>query len=176
MKKIYVGSDNKVALVCPGCEKTKVVDVSKYLNAEGTAKLTYRLRCDECDCGHKNCNECLRQSCSQGYVNTVQLERRKHVRKDTLLLGKVNANGGALIPVQVLDISRTGARVRVAPPAKLEVGKNVVLDFQLDDRQKTSVKKEGKVVREAGFIAGLLFHETETYSTSDKAIGFYLMK
>jgi hypothetical protein len=98
------------------------------------------------------------------------------VRKDTVLLGKVNVNDGDFFPVQVLDISRTGARVRVVPPAKLEVGKNVVLDFQLDDRQQTQIKKEGRVVRGAGFIAGLLFQETETYSTSDKAIGFYLMK
>ncbi len=176
MKKMYVGRDNKVALVCPGCEKTKVVDVSKYLNAAGSAKLTYRFRCDECECGHKDCNECLRENCSQGYVNSVLLERRRHVRKDTELLGKVNVNGGEFFPVQVLDISRTGARVRVAPPVKLEVGKNVMLDFQLDDRQKTEVKKEGRVVRGAGFIAGLVFQETETYSSSDKAIGFYLMK
>ncbi len=176
MKTVYVGSDNKVALACPGCEKAKVVDVSKYLKSSGSVNLTYRFRCDDCECGHKDCNECLHNECSQGYVNTVKLERRVHIRKDTMLPGKLTLNSDDHLPVQVLDLSRTGARIRVSSPITVKLGQKVIIDFQLDDRKKTAIQKEGKVVRGKGSVAALAFSEIETYSTADKAIGFYLMK
>ncbi len=176
MKVVYVGSDNKVALTCPGCEKAKVIDVSKYLKSSGSVNLRYRFHCDECECGHTDCNECSHNQCSQGYVNTVRLERRVHVRKDTQLAGKLTLDSRDQLPVQVLDISRTGARIRVSSPIKVDIGDRVLLDFQLDDRQQTQIQKEGTVVRGKGFIAALAFQEIETYSTADKAIGFYLMR
>lgn len=176
MKVLYVGSDNKVALTCPGCDKSKLIDVSKYLGSKGSINLTYKFRCDDCECGHKNCNDCLRSECSQGYVNTVRLERRVHVRKDTKLTGTLSLNRDECYPVQVLDLSRTGARIRIPTKIAIKIGADVMIDFNLDDKQNTQVVKEGKVVRETGLIAALTFEQVETYSTADKAIGFYLMK
>ena len=176
MKVVYVGSDNKVALNCPGCHKSKVVDVSRFLGRKGAVNLRYRFHCDKCDCGHKDCNECLHDECSHGYIDSVRLERRIHVRKDTKLSGTLTLEREDSLPVQVLDLSRTGARIRIPTKVAIKLGDNVKLDFLLDDKQRTLVVKDGTIVRETGRIYALNFEQAESYSTADKAIGFYLMR
>ena len=176
MKVLHVGSDNKVVLCCPGCEKSKTVDVSKFLGGEGAVDLSFRFRCESCDCGHKSCDSCEKNSCSHGYRSRVRLERRINMRKDTTLTGNLLLTPTDTLSVQVLDLSRKGARIRIPGKIELETGRRVQLEFELDDKNLTRVKKTAEVVRKAGFITALSFMEVDSYSSADKAIGFYLMK
>lgn len=176
MQKVFVGPDNKVVLSCPGCAKSKSVDVAKYFSSDGPVNLTYRFKCENCDCGHKDCETCVREKCSLGHKNTVRLERRRHVRKQTRLSGTFQLGQARPEEVVVLDISRHGARFELPPLSALSAGLSGLLNFRLDDQKKTPVVKEGKVLRVAENQAVFLFKEVESYSAADKAIGFYLMK
>lgn len=175
MQKIFVNKDNKATLSCPHCGKSKFVDVTKYLSADGPVNLTYRFRCESCDCGHKDCRECLEKDCSLGHSNTVQLERRQHARKETKLPGTFQVGRGRPRPVQVLDLSRHGAQIDIATLKNIEAGSQGVLEFLLDDQKMTPVSKGGKISRVYGSHAVFLFRDVNTFSVADKAIGFYLM-
>ncbi|WP_163335719.1 PilZ domain-containing protein [Desulfopila sp. IMCC35008] len=176
MQKVFVGPDNKVVLSCPACAKSKSVDVTKYFSSDGPVNLTYRFKCEKCDCGHRDCETCVREKCSLGHRNTVRLERRKHVRKETRLNGTFQTGKARPKEVVVLDISRHGARFELSPLLDLLPGSPGLLDFRLDDQKATPVLKEGKVLRVSNNQAVFLFKEVESYSAADKAIGFYLLK
>lgn len=176
MKKLYIGSDNKVVLTCPGCDKTKMIDVSHYLTSDGPVKLTYRFQCDTCKCGHSNCQECIREKCTLGHVNTLLLERRKTNRKNLSLVGSFTMNGTDVLKVNILNISRKGVLIGCSSAFHFVTGWRGFIDFYLDDPNKTHIRKEALVERCASNnTAVLMFVEENVYSTMDKAIGFYLM-
>lgn len=176
MQNVFVDTDNKVTLSCPICGKSKTIDVAKYLSSDGPVKLTYRFRCDSCDCGHKDCRECLQEECSLGHTNTVKLERRKHARKETRLQGTVQIGRNRPRPVQVLDLSRHGARIEISTPQRISAGDQGLLEFRLDDQKMTPVSKRGNILRIQGKNAVFLFRDADTLSIADKAIGFYLVR
>lgn len=175
MKTLYIGSDNTVMLTCPGCDKAKMIDVSNFLVSDGPVTLTYRFQCDTCNCGHDNCRECLRENCTLGQVNTINLERRKNARRVLLLPGMFLLGGTDPLKVKILDISRKGVRVESFSHSLLHPGSSGLIEFQLNDRNQTHIRKEVLVKRVAENIAVLMFQEGNTYSVMDKAIGFYLM-
>lgn len=175
MKTLYVGNDNTVMLTCPGCDRARILDVSKYLPADGPIKITYRFQCDSCRCGHASCQECIRESCALGHVNTVRIERRRNVRKVVLLSGVFTVGAMGSLKVKILDISRVGVRVEFATAVPIDGGTRGMIDFQLDDPSRTRIRKEVRVERHAGNTAVLMFQEDRAFSPADKAIGFYLM-
>jgi hypothetical protein len=175
VERVFVGPDNKVILRCPACSKSKSVDVSKYFASDGPVQLTYRFRCENCDCGHKDCETCTLENCSLGRKNTVRLERRRHVRKEIRLNGTFQLGKARPKNVVVIDISRHGACFELTPLVEFAAGSPGLLEFRLDDQQATPVLKEGKVLRVANNQVVFLFHEVESYSAADKAIAFYLM-
>lgn len=174
MNKIYVNSDNLAAISCPGCGKSREIDVSKYLRGDTPVKLTYRFSCESCDCGHQSCKDCPLEECYLGHVNTVQLERRRQTRKDTRLTGSFRFGQERPREVVILDISRHGARMQFTAGKTAESGREGVIDFSLDDLQKTMVRKAGKILRAQGLQAVFLFNETSDSSGVDKAIDYYL--
>lgn len=175
MKKLYIGNDNTVVLTCPACDKAKVVDVTSYLHATGPISFTYRFQCDACRCGHSSCKECIRENCSLGHVNTVQLERRQLARKPLSLNGTFLANDQDAVPVHLIDLSRKSVRVAFLGSTRVDDGSKGIVDFVLDDPHKTPIRKTVVVKRCEGSEAVLLFQEDESFSAADKAIGFYLM-
>lgn len=176
MRTLYVNEENNVVLVCPGCEKTKVFNINDHDFPDGPLKLTYRFRCDDCTCGHKDCKECIKNPCTLGHVNTVRLERRRYIRKETELTGIFTVGKNDRLPVIIMDLSRTGALIHHSVPGCLKVGDRGLLDFQLDDPQNTRVQKGVEVIRDLSNNMALRFLESESFSVADKAIGFYLMK
>lgn len=175
MKTLYIGSDSKVMLTCPGCDKGKMIDVSDYLVSDGPVTLTYRFQCDTCNCGHDSCRECIHENCTLGHVNTVNLERRKNARRDLLLPGLFLLDGTDPLNVKILDISRKGVRIEAFSHSLLEPGGRGVIEFRLNDRNQTHIRKETRIERVVANTAVLLFQEENSYSAMDKAIGFYLM-
>ena len=180
MKTLYVGNDNTVVLTCPACDKAKVVDVSRYLTTDGPVKFTFRFQCDDCRCGHASCQECLRQHCSLGHVNTVRLERRRTVRKMLGLTGVYLPAGSGRerrdeMMVRIVDISRKGLRVEFPAPLVPTVGAAGTISFQLDDPKKTRISKTVRARRVRNCEVVLDFDVYDEFSPEDKAIGFYLM-
>lgn len=175
MKTVYINSDNTVVLTCPGCDKAKKVDVSSYMRSDGPISFTYRFQCDACRCGHSSCRECIRENCTLGHVNTVQVERRKTVRKGLSLSGLFQPNAKESIKIKILDISRKGVRVEFVGHILADQGGKGIVDFLLDDPNGTRVRKSARVERCEGKEAVLVFQEDQSFSAADKAIGFYLM-
>ena len=82
MKTIYLSSENKATLVCPQCEKAKVIDASKYLQKEGPIKIKFTFKCRHCYCGDEHADDCDGTDCKQGNTIAALLERRRYYRKN----------------------------------------------------------------------------------------------
>lgn len=163
-KKIPVTSDNKAAFSCPQCSWAKSVDVTKYLHVEKEIRLKIR-----CKCGH---------------TYTVALDRRKFFRKGTDFYGtyvKVRFSGtvyqektGVVGQMTVTDLSRGGLRFQVKGKMNLASGDTVQMEFHLDDRNRSRIRKRGNVRSAADSSVGVEFTMVDPTDSSDAAIGYYL--
>jgi hypothetical protein len=137
---------------CPVCKKSKTANVSSYKSMQTVV----HVKC-KCPCGH---------------TYSVLLERRKHIRKDLHLSGSyVNKNGGERGTMEILDLSRSGLRMKIDADAKIKVGDILKLQFILDDKQHSEVIKEVIVRSFSGHSLGTEFLSLEHY---DK-LGSYLL-
>lgn len=151
-EKIFIGSNDTAVFTCPECKKTKTANVSSYKNMQTAV----RVKC-KCPCGH---------------TYTALLERRKHIRKDLHLNGKfVNKNGGERGKMEVLDLSRSGLRMKLNVDAHIKVGDILEVRFALDDKENSEVIKEVIVRSVSGHSLGTEFLSLEHY---DK-LGAYLL-
>ncbi len=159
--KVFVNSDNTATLICPNCKKTKVVDVSSYLHPDGPSRLKVK-----CPCRHT-------------YV--VYLEKRKTFRKDTCLEGiyqfpadsSSDGSPGNLGQIQVINISKTGMRIKFYSKPRFRTGDLINVQFHLDDSNQTFVNRNVYVKNIRGMYAGVEF---ASRSSLDSAIGFYLFR
>ncbi|SPD74020.1 Type IV pilus assembly PilZ [uncultured Desulfobacterium sp.] len=158
IQKIFVSDNNIAIFVCPNCNVSKSADVSKYKRINKSVKLTIK-----CPCGN---------------VYSVLMEMRRHYRKQVSIPGKYVFNSfhgkvqnGALT---VVDISRRGLGLnfRTIPP--IQIGSVFVVEFNLDDKQHTLIKKQVSVMRLVGQFVGVEFCSIDPSDPSDKALGFYL--
>jgi hypothetical protein len=154
-EKVYITSQQMATFVCPQCSRSKTVNVSKYATVDKMIKVGVK-----CPCGH---------------AYTAILEKRKQYRKRTNLPGAfihfINGrplNKGALT---VEDISATGLKLKINAPQSLSIGDEMEVEFNLDDRNRTQIKKMVIVRNKIGSHIGVEFGPTEAL---DKALGFYL--
>lgn len=165
-QKVFIGSNNMATFVCPQCEKSRTVDVSRYQNLERASKVKIR-----CSCGH---------------TYSVELDKRKHYRKETQLTGMyihiVSSLGDNFSEevgkgiITVLDLSRTGLRFKLNVPPSFGPGDKLMLEFRLDDAKRTLVRKEVVIRNIRELVAGAEFTHHDPSDPSEKAIGFYLMR
>ncbi len=177
MKTIYLSSENKATLVCPQCEKAKVIDAAKYLQKEGPIKIKFTFKCRHCYCGAEHAVECNGADCKQGHTIAALLERRRYYRKNVNLTGKIRDERGMEAPIMVLDVSKKGLLLKLNYPGTYEAGETLTVLFELDDPQRSKINKD-VVIRKiiAPDQLGVEFTSADTLiSHSDKAIGFYLM-
>jgi len=157
--KVFVNSDNTATLRCPQCQKTRVVDVSKYMRPDAPTKLKAK-----CACGHSY---------------AVYLEKRKYFRKQTNLEGvyhysvsngivsSAEAQGG----LTVLNISKTGMRLKLNSMPRFQVGDLINVEFRLDDSKKSLISRNVYVRNMKGLFIGV---EYASQPSLDSALGFYL--
>lgn len=176
MEKAYLDENNSITLHCPGCGLIKEVDVSAYLEKDGPIKLSYRFHCDNCTCGHKDCKECSNNNCTNGHTNVIEVERRKFFRKKVNLAGSLTDRSGRSQAIRVIDLSRSGVKIKLFTQHRFTSGTRLVAEFTLDNARKTSVKKEIIVRKYEDNIVDGEFLLSENVDASDKAIGFYLMQ
>jgi len=156
-EKVFIYKDNKAIIICPKCEKSKTIDVSEELGSK------YLVR--------------LKHKCSCGYLYIVLLERRKRHRKITnlqgtyscLVSGEEAANGSMAIQ----DITRAGLSFKLDESAsqKFNIGDKLLLEFHLDDKSKSLIKKEGVISNIRGPYIGVEFSSVDLY---DRALGLYM--
>ena len=154
MQAVFVNSENKAIFTCPKCTKAKTVDISK-LDIE-KKKLNIRVKCT---CGH---------------IYPVVLERRKFYRKKTSLPGIfISEQNMKEFSMTVTNISRFGLEFNGSESEKLKVGDRIGVEFRLDDKSRSLIRKKIIIRKIEGKTVGAEFSFPDEY---DKTLGFYLFR
>jgi hypothetical protein len=154
MQPVFVNSENKAIFTCPKCTKAKTVDISK-LDIE-KKKLNIRVKCT---CGH---------------IYPVVLERRKFYRKKTSLPGVfISEQNMKEFSMTVTNISRFGLEFNSSESEKLKVGDRIGVEFRLDDKSRSLIRKKIIIRKIEGKTVGAEFSFPDEY---DKTLGFYLFR
>ncbi len=166
LEKVFVNDDNIAVFICPECKKTKNVDIARHKNLDKSCKI----KCT-CPCGH---------------VYNAILEKRKHYRKKTDLPGIyitiMSSLGTDFVEevgrgtLRVTDISRYGLQLTLKVKRSFNIGDKIAVEFKLDDKQNTPIKKEVIIRSIEGLVIGVEFCSVDPSDPSDKAIGFYLLQ
>jgi len=158
MKKVFVNEDNKATLVCPDCERSRTIDAAPFIYMARVVRIKIKCPC--------------------GVHYPAELERRRHFRKVVNLngtyrkaIGMRHVGRGTMA---VLDLSRTGVRMRLSGSKSLRIGDRLMVEFQLDDSRQSKIRQEGVVRRIDGADLGAEFTPTDPDDPNAKAIGFYL--
>ncbi len=158
MDKLFITQDNKATLACPACERSRTIDASPYMTMSRVVRIRVK-----CPCGH---------------AYTAQLERRRYFRKTVRLQGQYRqAPGGRHLgrgAVAILDLSRSGVKMRLANDNTVRIGDRIIVEFKLDDRKRSHVRQETVVRRVDGADLGAEFAPTDPADPNTKVIGFYL--
>ncbi|RJP75490.1 MAG: PilZ domain-containing protein [Desulfobacteraceae bacterium] len=151
-EKVFIGSNDMATFKCPECMRTKTASVSRFRNI----RKAVHVKC-KCPCGH---------------TYSALLERRKHIRKDTHFAGIfIHENGVDRGTMDILDLSRSGLKIKTNFKTDVKVGDKMKLEFILDDKQHSKVSKEVIVRSINGLYLGTEFVSLEHY---DK-LGSYLL-
>lgn len=149
--KLFVTSNNQVAICCPKCGVSKTVDVSTIKVASPRVKVT-------CKCG-----ETFR----------VKIEFRKRYRKAVRLPGKyIHLNSPKRGEMLVVDLSLAGIGFTSSAPHGLKEGDHLDIFFRLDNTQRSEVRLKVVVRSVNGLFVGA--ERTDT-AISVQDLGFYLM-
>ena len=155
IEKVYITSKQMATFVCPNCEKSKTVNVSQYADLDKIVKVNVK-----CPCGH---------------MYTTILEKRKKYRKETKLHGSytriVDGKEVESGLMMVRDLSTTGMKLKINGHHGCAVGDVILVEFHLDDTQRSLIKKKVIIRNINGTEIGTGLAPTEAL---DKALGFYL--
>jgi len=154
MQTAYINDNNRVVLSCPRCKKIREIDATPYLNAPGQAKIAIKFKCSACDCGHHSCKFFRKKVSLPGHI-------RDHKKR---------------FSVTILNLSRTGIKIKVRPSHTFQPGQKLVVTFTLDDAKASLVEKEVIIRTTKPDILKCEFTSAQAFESCDKAIGFYLMK
>ena len=150
-EKVFIGDDGKVTFICPECKRSKTTHASNYKHSETAVKVNCK-----CACGH---------------AYSVLLERRKYIRKNLNLRGiyylMTRDERGMMT---VIDMSRSGMKIRLEVERSLALGERLALEFRLDDKEKSLIRREVFIRSVKGALVGVEFCHPEHY---DK-LGHYI--
>lgn len=147
---VFIMQSGKANISCPECGKVRQMDLSKYLAIERAVT--------------------LKATCSCGQVFPFTLERRLHVRKTVDLEGRLTYRNKQY-PVKVLDISRLGMKIRTLKALNIREGDRLVIDFILDDVNKSRISREITVRKVNRTDIGVMFPSPDHYDR----LGPYLL-
>ncbi len=174
MKSIYVNSENKATIACPGCGRSKTIDASKFMKIDGPVKIKYKFKCDHCARKLKKSKD-PDNTAKPDHTSIVVLERRKFYRKKVDLPGIMIDQRGKKEMIVISDLSRTGLKFSLKSPWPLNIDDKITIQFNLDNSPKTLIKKETFVKKINRLTISVEFSSIRSFSETDKAIGFYLM-
>jgi hypothetical protein len=149
--KSFVKDDDKAVIVCPACGIAKDVDVGKYRNAPHTIKV----------------------NCRCGISFKVLLDFRRSYRKMTNLAGTyaMISPASGVGNILVKNVSLTGIGFEVSGHHSIQTGQKALVEFTLDNRKETLIKKKVTIRSVRGTFIGGEFHQDQAF---EKDLGFYL--
>jgi len=150
--KAFVRADGSTTIICPKCRMAKNVPALQFKGKKHLLKV----RCP--------CNETFE----------VQLDFRHHYRKETEFSAKISffdTPADGKFNVRLTDISLSGIGFTTNSPNLLKVGLDLVVEFNLDDKKKTFIKKKITVRNIREQAIGCEFTGNEAF---EKRLGFYL--
>ena len=159
LQKAYITSNHMITFVCPKCQHPRVVSIADHTELEKADKV--RVTC-------KRCNHKYR----------VAIERRAQYRKTVNLPGTythvVNGQMRGKGYMTVVDLSRTGLKIKLNEIEGFSIGDKLVIEFNLDDAKHSLIKKEVKIMKIDKTELGVAFYSMHPSNPSDKALGFYM--
>jgi len=152
--KTFVRSNNTATIICPAC------NTARHINAEPYRYKKHRIKV-RCRCGAQF---------------TLRLDYRRHYRKLISLPGTYAITtpgkiGGGVIHIR--NISRGGLGFTVCGLHHMEKDLDLTLEFQLNDKNQTKLRKEAHIRSVKGNYIGCQFPENDVV---EKALGFYLQR
>jgi len=125
--KIFVNVENIAEFKCQ-CGATRAEDMT----AQQSLGKAIKTKCT-CKCGHV-------------FFVTVIMEKRKYYRKDTNLPGQFHTVDNKISGLMtVKNVSLSGLRFKLNESKGLKVGDRVVVEFTLDDKQRSTIQKEAEI-------------------------------
>ena len=155
-KRVFINERGEGTFICPACEQGVIKDLSELRQTPSAV----RIKC-KCTCGH---------------IYRVLLERRRQFRKAVDLVGMFSYRGGSGPPrkglIKIRDISRSGIQFTVNSMPDFEVGDTLMIEFTLDDEERSPIREKGVVRRIHSNRIGLEFKTTDHYGK----LGQYLFR
>jgi len=147
----FVRDEDRASIVCPACGLAKTVSVQQFRDGKHTVK-------GQCTCGHS-------------FI--INLEFRRHRRKETDLDGRYNSEKAAVSwrIVRIINLSLGGACFEIQGKHDIETGQQGNIDFTLDNHKQNVFMKNVIIRSVKGNIIGCSFIKDRAY---EPALGFYL--
>lgn len=124
--KVFVNVENIAVFECPKCGTNRTVNMSDKKHLGDSIKT--RATC---------------KKCQHTFFVTVILERRKYYRKETNLAGEYHTPDNRIKGLmKVQNVSLTGVRIKVNDKKDFKIGQKLILDFILDDKLRSEIKRE----------------------------------
>jgi len=134
----YLNDKSIASFECPSCKKKYKRDVSKAANTDHGSKI--RCRC----------------TCKHAFV--IELERRRHKRKETDITGGYLQERHQYRGIfTIKNISISGAGIELHSQRDIHEGDNLLLKFNLDNEQKTYIAKDAIIRKKKGQHLGVEF-------------------
>jgi len=156
---IYTNLRESVTLVCEQCHRSRALQAADV----------------------KDLPQPLKVRCPCGATFGVNIIVRQFYRRKTRLSGtyvKHDPQSNTILEqgrMIVEDISRTGLGFRTLYSHTILVNDVLSITFRLDDKQKTDIRKPVRVRRIDDRVIGAEFVDHDTYTDTNRILGFYLM-
>lgn len=139
-------------IICPGCKKVKILQLSPYPLTLGHTRVKY--------------------TCPCGQVFSVILEKKSNIPRETRLAGTYMSSGNLPCSgrMTIKKINSRGLTLKTNIEQKILPGLNLMLEFVLDDAKQSLVKKEIRILARNGRYMTGEFLSQEHYDN----LGFYL--
>jgi len=156
-QKIFIGEDNKAAIICKQCGADKYLTLSPA----------------------KHYGKQFKVKCVCGYTFNVLFEPRRSYRKDTQLFGVCYRHGSneILSDISINNISKKGIGFTIDSKAiqtdSFKKGDILRIEFRLDNASRTGIRTKIIVQAIIGKTIGAEFYAPDENTL--KEIGFYLL-
>lgn len=181
-KKVSINSDNKAVFVCPECKTEKTVDVSKYENIDKAVTVKVKCKCKHTYTVVMEKRERLRKE-TELYGVYTKLGPETDGQKGLLTIKDVSRSGLkselSILRLKIKQHDLSGIEDKgdilnfeiQNPDVDLDVGDKLLVEFHLDDGQRSLIKKEA-IIRWINMPhIGVEFSSSELF---DKALGFFM--
>ena len=153
--RVFLNDKEDGTFICPACNNGVIKHLGKFSKSQTAVWLKCR-----CKCGH---------------VYRALVERRRFFRKPVNLVGTYYYNEGENNPrkgpIKILDISQSGLQFSLNSMPEFKVGDRIVIEFRMDDRERSQIREMGTVKDMRSNKVGLQFDSVDP----NDGLGLYLI-